>query len=309
MKAKIRFATVGLLMAITFTANAQSSSDISNTYKSNDLGYAFAACQTLDGGSLLGGRSLVNGTLDYKVVRIDETGHTLWIQTYGGNREDELTTVKATQDGGFVIGGRSNSSISGDKSEYTKGEYDFWVLKVDKDGMVEWDRTYGGVEKDNLIAIEEMADGVVVLAGYSDSRSMIFQDRQSDFLVIWIDGSGNSLCEFRYGTKGKDILTSATILEDQGIVLGGYSSLKSDSEFDYNLVKIDRFGSAVWEKNMGNASDEFLSGLTGLGSENDGGFILYGEGNAGSWTMKFDQDGNKIWMDPSTNTFFAVVEE
>ncbi len=240
MKAKIRFATVGLLMAITFTANAQSSSDLSDTYKSNDLGFTLATCPTPDGGSLLGGVYSENGTTDYKVVNKDKEGNILWAKTYGGNGEDELTAIKATKDGGFVIGGRSNSSISGDKSEYTKGEYDFWVLKVDKDGMVEWDRTYGGVEKDNLVTIEELADGVVVLAGYSDSRSMIFQDRQSDFLVIWIDGSGNSLCEFRYGTKGKDILTSATILEDQGIVLGGYSSLKSDSEFDYNMVKIDR---------------------------------------------------------------------
>lgn len=308
MKTQTKIFALGLLMAMTFTAYSQSPSETVKSGQSDQLVFIVASTDTPDGGSLEGGVSYENGTSDYKVIRRDASGQTLWAQTYGGNREDELTAIKATTDGGFVLGGRSNSSISGNKSDYTKGEYDIWVLKIDQDGEVEWDRTYGGAERDNLVAIEEMPDGVVVLAGYSDSRSMVFQDEESDFLVIWVDPAGNSLCEFRYGTKGKDILTSTTLLNDRGIILGGYARV-SDSQFDYNLVKIDQFGATVWEKNLGSASDEFLSGLGGLGKEMDGGFTLYGESPVSSWVMKFDKDGNKVWMDPAVNSMFAEVEE
>lgn len=309
MKARKEFAAVGLILAMVFTVNAQSSTDPLYTYKSDKLAFTISTCQTLDGGTLLGGVSLESGNSDYIVVRIDEAGHTLWTQTYGGDKEDELTAVKATQDGGFIIGGRSNSSISGNKTEYALGEYDLWVVKINADGLVEWDRTFGGAEKDNLVAIEQLDDGVVVLAGYSNSSTRAFQDKESDFLVIWMDGSGNNLCEFRYGTKGRDILNSATVVDDQGIILGGYSTSKSSSGYDYNLVKIDRYGATTWKHNLGNVADEYLANISGISSDGDGGFLVYGNIDATTWNMKFDKDGNKVWMDPAVNNIFAKVEE
>ena len=185
MKARKHFATVGLLVAMVLTANAQSSTK-QETFHTDALAYTVASCETPDGGYLLGGNLESHGNKDFRVVRVDKSGTMIWDHTYGGSKVDELTTLRATLDGGYVIGGRSNSTISGDKSEYNNGEYDFWIVKIDEDGVVEWDRTYGGAEKDNLVAIEEMNDGVLVLAGYSDSRNMAFQDRESDFLVIWI---------------------------------------------------------------------------------------------------------------------------
>src|ERR1041384_3081915 len=92
--------------------------------------------QTIDGGYILGGSSTSfisgdktensNGGNDYWVVKIDSTGHIQWQNTIGGNGEDILNSVQQTSDGGYILGGYSDSNISGDKTENSMGHTDYW---------------------------------------------------------------------------------------------------------------------------------------------------------------------------------------
>ncbi len=231
MKAKNIITALGLTLAMTLTTNAQ---------------FSITTCPSHEGGQLLGGLSTINETTDFLLTMLDASGDVMWERTYGGDKTDELTVVKATFDGGYIIGGRSNSGISGDKSDPLLGDYDTWLVKIDGNGNLEWDGTYGGSEKDNLVAIEQQADGVIILAGYTDSNSSLFHNRESDYFAIWIDKTGRVINEEKYQQKGKDILSSMTLLNDGSILLSGYTRSSKKNEFESTLLKVDQGGSAEW---------------------------------------------------------------
>src|SRR5690606_12927376 len=86
-------------------------------------------------------RSLNYGNLDYWLIRLDNSGTVEWEKAYGGIYKDELQSIIETKDGGYLIRGYSNSPVSGTKNEDTFGEGDFWILKLDKNGNIQWQRT------------------------------------------------------------------------------------------------------------------------------------------------------------------------
>ncbi|HRF77971.1 MAG TPA: hypothetical protein PLB46_15435, partial [Chitinophagales bacterium] len=74
-----------------------------------------------------------------------------WENTVGGGNFDRFYSVEETADGGFILGGQSLSGGGwGDKSESNKGGYDYWIVKLNSDGIGRWDRGWGGAGKDQL---------------------------------------------------------------------------------------------------------------------------------------------------------------
>lgn len=67
-----------------------------------------------------------------------------WDARFGGSSNDELYHIQQTNDGGYILGGRSLSCISGDKTQASQGDYDYWVVKTDVGGMKQWDARFGG---------------------------------------------------------------------------------------------------------------------------------------------------------------------
>jgi hypothetical protein len=102
---------------------------------------------TSDGGYLLGGGSLSGaggnkssngfGGWDYWVVKVDGTGNKEWDRAFGGSQDDYLTSVVATSDGGYLLGGWSSSGAGGNKSSSSFGDRDYWVVKLDGAGNKE----------------------------------------------------------------------------------------------------------------------------------------------------------------------------
>lgn len=132
-----------------------------------------------DGGFLLGGQSFSNasrdksdnnrGDWDFWVVKINSNGQKQWDKTYGGLDNDVMSTLVLTSDGGFLLGGSSNSSLFGEKSEGSRGDWDYWVIKISPDGQKQWDKTFGGVGRDIMDRMIQTFDGGVLLGGYSNS--------------------------------------------------------------------------------------------------------------------------------------------
>ncbi|HUM47766.1 MAG TPA: fibronectin type III domain-containing protein [Chitinophagales bacterium] len=87
----------------------------------------------------------------------------------GGNSDDILYAIHQTNDEAYVFGGYSRSGISPDKSEANRGNYDYWVVKLDPSGNIIWDKTAGGNGDDQLEDIRVTADGGYICAGYSGS--------------------------------------------------------------------------------------------------------------------------------------------
>src|SRR5688572_14054590 len=65
----------------------------------------------------------------------------LWDKTFGGSGGEELTSLQQTSDGGYILGGLSYSGISGDKTQVSQGDRDYWVVKLDANGNKLWDKT------------------------------------------------------------------------------------------------------------------------------------------------------------------------
>ena len=136
-----------------------------------------------DGGYLLGGSSRLGiseerrGGRDYLVVKIDAAGNKCWDKTFGGIFYDELRSIVPSPDGGYLLGGDSDSDISGDKSEESRGGRDYWVVKIDASGNKRWDKTFGGGNDDGLYSIAPSADGGYLLGGMVTFRHQWRQER------------------------------------------------------------------------------------------------------------------------------------
>ena len=131
------------------------------------------------GGFILGGtsysgisgdKSEVNlGYGDYWVVETNSLGNIVWQNTIGGNSDDYLVDIKQTNDGGFILGGISYSGVSGDKTETNRGAGDYWIVKIDPLGNIEWQKTLGGSSEDYLFSIDQTDDNGFIIGGMSIS--------------------------------------------------------------------------------------------------------------------------------------------
>ncbi|WP_277487636.1 T9SS type A sorting domain-containing protein [Catalinimonas alkaloidigena] len=287
---------------------------------------------TPDGGFLVGGYSDsdVSGDksedskggsegFDYWIVKIDAEGHKVWDKTLGGSGDDFLRSLISTSDGGFLLGGNSNSPVSGDKSEDSKGSYDFWIIKIDSLGNKLWDKTIGGDAGESLRDIFVTDNGEYLLSGVSSSN--ISGDKQenskggTDFWLVKTDASGNIIWDKAFGGNSSDNLITTIPAYGGGYLLAGYSYSPASgdkSENNYNtssnywIVKTDEQGNKIWDKTIGGTIDEVLRSAVRTSDE---GFLLAGhsKSNAGAdksedskgsydyWVVKIDAQGNKIW--------------
>jgi hypothetical protein len=289
----------------------------------------FSIYQTSDGGYILSGYSFSpisgdksensKGANDYWVVKLDANGNRLWDKTIGGSGSDfSYSSLYQTSDGGYILGGYSDSPISWDKSENSKGYNDYWVVKLDANGNKVWDKTFGGSSDDFLRSLHQTSDGGYILGG--SSTSPISGDKSGasqgvrDYWIVKLDDDGNKLWDKTFGGNSWNELTALHQTSDGGYILGGYSSSpisgdKSENSKggdDYWVLKLDANGNKEWDKTIGgNSSDD----LTSLHQTSDGGYILGGhsfslisgdksensEGNRDYWVVKLDANGSKKW--------------
>lgn len=189
-----------------------------------DAGFAATA---IEGGYLVAGETFSNdgdvgaglGEYDGWILKLDEDGNILWKKHYGGTGDDNIRTISATKDGGFVIGGFSRSVFPGSPP---KGWDDFWFAKMDSNGNVQWQKTYGGSGVDYGYAIKEMTDGSYWIAGSSMSFDGDVKDNYGgrDCFVGKLDTNGNLLFGRNYGGSGNDECFSIVELQDGVVVLG-----------------------------------------------------------------------------------------
>ena len=300
-----------------------------NTIGGSTYDQATSIQQTTDGGYIVGGISLSNisgdktengmGDIDYWVLKLDNTGTIQWQNTVGGSGADYLEEVKQTPDGGFIIGGYSNSRISGDKSEDTIGSYDYWVVKLNSLGVIQWDQTLGGRGLDIFRDIAIANDGGILVGGYSSSNISADKSENNigneDYWIVKLDAAGNRLWDNTIGGIYGDVLSIVRSTSDHGFILGGHSASDisvdktepNTGDNDYWIVKIDSTGAIQWQNTIGGTGFDKLGALE---PTSDGGYIVGGNSNSGVggdksetnygsldyWVLKLDALGNIIWQ-------------
>lgn len=259
------------------------------------------------------------GNQDYWVVKVDGAGNKVWDKTFGGNDWDVLNSQVTTDDGGYLLCGTSNSGATGDKSQATQGNADFWIVKIDENGSKLWDKRFGGTNYDYLMSVIATNDGGYLLGGWSNSnnngdKTQISYGGSYDYWVIKIDINGNKLWDKRFGGTDNEFLLCMKKTNDGNFLLGGiaYSGIGGDKTQtsrgyeDYWILKIDGNGNKIWDKTFGGTFSDIMTSIVPI---SDGGFLLGGTSNSGSsgdktqssqgnedfWIVRIDEFGNKIW--------------
>lgn len=298
------------------------------TFGGDDWDELAVTRQTSDGGYILGGHTrshnngdqnnMNNGDEDYWILKLDASGNKQWNKIFGGGGYDFLTCLQQTSDGGFILGGRSSSNQSATKSENGKGDFDYWVLKLDASGNKQWDKTFGGTDNDQLFALQQTSDGGYMLGGKSRSGQGLDKTQPAkgmfDFWVIKLDANGAKQWDRTLGGNGEEELYALQQTSDGGYIFGGESfspingdkSQGSQGAGDFWLVKTDAAGNKQWDKTFGGNFEDKIRSLQQL---TDGSYILGGtslshqtgdkteprRGNNDCWIVKTDGSGNKIW--------------
>lgn len=234
--------------------------------------YLYSVDQTSDGGFILGGSSasgisgdktqLSFGGEDYWIIKTDSLGSRQWDMAYGGNDNETLIALEQTSDGGFILGGRSFSPISGNKMQAGFGSSDYWMVKTDNLGIKQWEMDYGGVSDDAICVVKQTPDSGYIIGGRANSdiggnKFVPLWGTAYDYWIIKTDALGNRQWEKDFGgTDHEDEFSSISLSVDGGYLLAGtsYSNI-SGNKTENNLgseqtwvLKLDMNGDLVWDK-------------------------------------------------------------
>ena len=285
--------------------------------------------QTLDGGYLIAGSTSAcrdNCTDDVWLIKVNPRGQEQWNLTLGGTGDEEMTFVQQTTDGGYVLIGNTNSYgagsldiwlvkvdsngnmqlnntfggigrektysvsqvtggyiIAGYTESYGVGDYDFWLVKTDKEGKEQWNNTFGRDRNDWIESIQQTRDGGYILAGVT--LSFWLGVNHSEFLMVKTDSNGNEQWYRTFGGVGAEFNPSVGLSPDGGYILGGGTFSFYDA--DYWLIKTDADGNMQWDRTFKGRLDSFLQ-------TRDGGYIIKGDLYAPP-IIKIDSNGTEQW--------------
>ena len=181
------------------------------TFGGDQNDYSIIGQQTSDGGFIIVGtaESFGNGMQDFWLIKTDENGNEEWNQTYGTEENDRAQYVEQTADGGYIL--------TGGTGNYEDDHQDFWLIKIDENGNVEWDQTYGGTGNEKAYSVHQNPDGSYILSGRTDS----FGNGAFDMWLIKTDEFGNELWNRTFGGTENENAYSMQILTNGGYILAG----------------------------------------------------------------------------------------
>jgi hypothetical protein len=190
---------------------------------------AYHVTQTSDGGYIIAGAAA--NYMDFYIIKTDASGNEEWSQILGGGATEEAYWVIETEDGGYAVTGGTQSIGA--------GNYDVWLVILDEDGEVVWDKTYGGSAKDKGWSVFQTSDGGYFITGYSESYHHSEED--SDMYLIRTDAIGDTLWTKNYGYLGDDGGYCGIQTENGQFVATGYFHTL-DQALNFYLVKTDEDG-------------------------------------------------------------------
>ena len=242
-----------------------------------------------------------------------------WIKSFGGTGDDSARSIIETNDGGYAILGMSNST-DGDLDFKNLPVNDYWLVKLDVDGNLQWQKTYGGSKDDQGQQVIQTSDGGYAITGYAMSDDGDGSNNQGfhDNWILRLDASGNVLWEKSFGFSGHDHSYDLVETVDRGFFFSGFLDVTSSngegstekSSFTAHGVgefwgtKIDGSGNLEWRKFFGGTNNDRSFGVV---NAHDGGYILVGasesddfdisnsKGSYDFWVVKVDKNGNFVW--------------
>ncbi|NMB82969.1 MAG: T9SS type A sorting domain-containing protein [Ignavibacteria bacterium] len=216
--------------------------------------------KTPDGGFLLVGtsRSFATSTQIY-LIKTDKDGNKVWEKNYGGTGGDAGKKIIPTQDGNYLIVATTSSKGA--------GNFDVYLVKINGNGDIIWEKTHGGADWDEATDIAELSDGSFIVSGYSLTYSVA---GGHDWLLLKVNSSGDFVWRKVFGAQYQDYASRVAIASD-GFVVTGTTMVQilPQSKNDLLVIKTDFNGNELWRLQLG-----------GEESEGPGALIINSDGNA-----------------------------
>jgi hypothetical protein len=253
-------------------------------------------------------------------AQIEFLGEVEWVKNFGGSGEETAQAIIATSDGGYAILGFSNS-MDGDIVGKTTTVNDYWLLKLDAAGNLEWNKTYGGSKDDRGQSLAQTKDGGYILTGYamSDDGDGSNNEGFHDNWILKLDVSGNIEWEKSFGFSGHDHSYDIIQTQDGGYFFIGFLDITAARADGYDEkgqfltrhgvgefwgTKIDAQGNVQWRNYFGGTNNDRAHAVV---QSNDGGFVMAGfsesndfdisdtKGSYDFWVVKITSTGDLIW--------------
>jgi hypothetical protein len=223
---------------------------------------------------------------DAYLIKMDSRGNILWQSVYGGYDYDGAEDIIPAGNGDFILVGYSDS--------FGEEEYDVWVLRIDGNGDLLWNRTFGGWNIDMGRAVAATADGGFIVVGDSSS----FSEDDTDIYVLKVDGSGELVWDMTYGIYGSEIASDIIALEGGNYLISATRSLERRGG-DICLLRINGNGELLWNISLEDEQEDTVNSVAVL---EGGGFVLVGQ--SFSWEEEgldlliavIDMDGEVLWI-------------
>ncbi len=192
---------------------------------------AYSVVPAWDGGYIMAGASESNdfdisnarGSYDFWILKISEEGQMIWERSYGGSGVDIAYDISLTNDGAYVVAGHSFSSDNDISNPI--GESDVWMIKIDKQGELMWEKSIGGTASELARSIQPASRGGYIISGNSKSIDGDSSENfgENDMWVLRTDDNGQVLWQQSFGGQGLDFAFDAVENPNKSVVLIGES--------------------------------------------------------------------------------------
>lgn len=258
---------------------------------------ARAVIQTTDQGFFVAGNIQNSkqgyGSKDVLITKLDKNGKELFQLILGGKGLDEVEKMIPTRDGGVLLGIYSRSNESGSKKSENYGEGDYWIIKLNKDGKVEWEKNFGGSGDDHVRTMAMTTSGFIIGGESRSARSgnkTVGIEEGTDLWLISLNERGEEIWQKSYNLGNRDVLMGMHVIlghnereknKDltKGVLLGGYTQAEGRIETDdetFWMLYVDENGNEQWRKHVKGESRKREERLSDIRLNRDGSIILAG---------------------------------
>lgn len=247
MRTLVIILTIGFL---SFAGNAQI--DFYRVFSDNGADVGQGIVQLPDSSYVVTGysSSFQQGPSQAILLKVDSLGNYLWSYHYGGAEIDAGRRVLYQENFGFFICGYTNSMGN--------GGYDYYLVKTDENGTLEWERSYGGSGWEQVHDAALTRDTGTLMVGESSSNNT----DNKDCYIVRTDKQGDTLWTKTYGDSGHDAITCIRQFNDSMFVVGGYKYIEDLSETKGYFAYIKDDGTFMWEDTLGGDGDYWINDFT-----------------------------------------------
>lgn len=273
-----------------------------------------AIITTNDGGYAIAGTSKSNdndvssnaGSSDFWLVKLNGSGEILWEKSLGYAGADTAFSLIQTQDYGYLISGvldvtASNGAGNSRTNMQRHAGGDYWVIKLNSSGELQWSRYFGGTFTDTVYDTIETQNGNFIIVGASDSDDVDINNNKGtyDFWILKLSSSGNLIWEKSFGGSEIDNARAITATQDGNyLIVGDTRSYDIDvstnkGAADIWVIKINTNGDLLWEKTFGGSS---FDGVQAIHKTQDNEFIIAGNSRSADGDLTKNQGQNDAWL-------------